>query len=324
MEVYILLIVIFSLLNNERKIVMKKITLKQAIEEFPIYLNIKGITKSSAKAYLGDLKIFKNFMKDNYPSVVYIDTIRNFHIISYRNFLVEKMENREYKKSTVDRKFDSIKVFFDYLEFYNYIKKNFVKNFTFQRCRNITYSETKEINIPNYLDEEELKMIIDAVKKDRTANKLRDLAILELLRTTGCRRSSVLDLEWKDINFSKKEILIKHQKTKNWSNVPLARSLEQALIDYKFSLTEHTPNVFNIKKDAYNDLINKYVEKSGLKKDFKITGHTFRHSFITFLVKKDVPLDKIAKYTGHKDLRSLNIYTHLVPTDLDDVASLFG
>ena len=303
---------------------MKRITLKQSLEEFPTYLNIKGMTESTSKAYIGDLKIFENYMKDSYPSLVYIDTIRNFHIISYRNFLVEKMKNKEYKKSTVDRKYDSLKVFFDYLEEYNYIKDNFVKKFTFKRCRNITYSETKEVNIPNFLDEEEIKMIIDAVKKDKTENKLRDLAILELLRTTGCRRSSVFDLEWKDIDFHNKTILIKHQKTKNWSNVPLALSLEQALIDYKFSLIEHTPNVFNIKKDAYNDIINKYVEKSGLKKDFKITGHTFRHSFITFLVKKNVPLEKIAKYTGHKDLRSLNIYTHLVPTDLDDVASLFG
>ena len=323
MEIVFFIVAIFDLSNDERKIVMKKITLKQSMEEFPMYLNMKGLTQSTCGAYMGDIKIFKQYMDEYYPSIVYIDTIRNVHIISYRNFLVEKMEDGEYKKNTVDRKFDSIKVFFDYLEFYNYIEENFVKKFTFKRCRNITYSETKEANIPNYLDKEEIKMIIDAVKKDRTGNKLRDLAILELLRTTGCRRSSVFDLEWKDIDFYNKTIMIKHRKTKNWSNVPLARSLEQALIDYKSSLTEHSSNVFTIKKDAYNDLISKYVKKSGLIKDFKITGHTFRHSFITYLVKKNVPLEKIAKYTGHKDLSSLNIYTHLVPSDLDEVAKLF-
>lgn len=304
---------------------MKRITLKQAIEGFPQYLNIKGITESTSKAYMGDLKIFKNYMNDNYPSIVYIDTIKNFHIISYRNFLVEKIKTKEYKKVTVDRKFDSIKVFYDYLDFYNYIEENFVKNFTFQRFRNITFTESEEMVIPRFLEQDEIKLIIDEAKKDRTVNKLRDIAILEILRNTGCRRSSIFDLEWKDIDFRKKEIIIKHRKNKNWSNISMNKTLEQALIDYKFSLTEHTPNVFDIKKDAFTDIINKYVVKSGLQdeKDFKIAAHTFRHSFITFLVKKKVPLEKITKFTGHKDIRSLEIYTHLVPDDLKDVSDLF-
>ncbi|WFA09567.1 tyrosine-type recombinase/integrase [Tissierella sp. Yu-01] len=305
---------------------MKRITLKQSLEEFPTYLNIKGMTESTSKAYIGDLKIFKSYMKDNYPSITYIDTIKNFHIISYRNFLVEKIKTKEYKKTTVDRKFDSIKIFFDYLDFYNYIEENFVKDFSFQRFRNITFSESGELVIPRFLEQDEIKLIIDEAKKDRTENKFRDVAILEILRNTGCRRSSIIDLEWKDIDFRKKEILIKHRKSKNWSLIPLNKVLEQALIDYNASLTEHTPNVFNLKKDAFTDMINKYVKKSGLheEKDFKITAHIFRHSFITFLVKKKMPLEKIAKFTGHKDTRSLEVYTHLVPDDLKDVSDLFN
>lgn len=304
-----------------------KITINQAIEEFPNYLSMKGITKSTCKAYIGDLKIFRNYMKDSYPSIVYIDTIKKFHIISYRNFLCDKLEKKEYKKNTVDRKFDSLKVFYDYLEFYDYIEANFVKDFTFKRFRNITYSaESSETNIPRFLEEFEVKEIINTAKKDRTENKLRDIAILEVLRTTGCRRSSILELEWRDIDFFNNTILIKHRKSKNTSTVPLSSTLKQALADYKYSLPEHTPNVFNIGKDAFNDLIKKYIDKSGLQeeKDFKITAHTFRHSFITFLVKKKVPLEKIAQYTGHKDLRSLKVYTHLVPTDLNEVSALFG
>ncbi len=302
---------------------MKRNTLKQSIEEFPNYLSMKGIAKSTCQAYLADLKIFKRYMSDNYPSVVYIDTIKKFHIISYRNFLVSKIESKEYKKTTVDRKYDSLKVFYDFLEFYEYIEENFVKDFSFKRFKNVTYSEANEMRVPTFLEDDEIKLIIEEAKKDRTENKFRDVAILELLRTTGCRRSSVLELEWKDVNFYKKNIMIKHKKTKNVSVVPLSPSLEQALIDYKYSLTKHTTVVFDIKKDAFTDLINKYVKKSGLNKDFKITAHTFRHSFITFLIKKDVPLEKISKCTGHKDLQSLKVYTHLVPNDLNEVSKLF-
>lgn len=152
------------------------------------------------------------------------------------------------------------------------------------------------------------------------------MAILEILRSTGCRRSSIFDLEWKDIDFQEKEIIIKHRKSKNWSNIPLNPVLEQALIDYKYSLDGYTANVFDLKKDAFTNMVNKYVKKSGLqeKKDFDITAHTFRYSFITFLVKQGVPLEKIAKFTGHKDIRSLDIYTHLVASDLKDVSNLFN
>lgn len=304
---------------------MKRITLKQALREFPTYLNIRGLTKSTSEAYQGDMKIFEKYMDASYPSIVYADTVRSFHIISYRNFLVEKIETKEYKRSTVDRKYDSLKVFFDFLEELKSIEENFVKKFTFHRFRNITFTEAKEILIPRFLSQDEIKKIIGCAKEDRTKNKLRDIAILEILRNTGCRRSSIFDLEWKDIDFQEKEIIIKHRKSKNWSNIPLNRVLEQALIDYKHSLNEYTQNVFQIKKDAFTNIINKYVKQSDLqeKKDFKITAHIFRHSFITYLVKKDVPLEKIAKFTGHKDIRSLQIYIHLVPSDLEDITDFF-
>lgn len=102
-------------------------------------------------------------MDDNYPSIVYVDTIRNFHIISYRNFLVEKIETKEYKRNTVDRKYDGLKVFFDFLEEMKNIEENFVKKFTFQRVRNITFTEAKETIIPRYLNQDEIKEIIGCV-----------------------------------------------------------------------------------------------------------------------------------------------------------------
>ncbi|MGF7058715.1 tyrosine-type recombinase/integrase [Brassicibacter mesophilus] len=303
-----------------------RITINQAINEFPNYLYIKSTASSTIKAYTSDIKIFQRYLKTNFPSIVYIDTIKKIHIISYRNFLCDKLKNQEYKKATVDRKYDSLKVFYDFLEYYELIDKNFVKDFKFTRARHMDFDGSETMNLPRFLEDYEIKKIIYTAKTDRTENRIRDIAILELLRATGCRRSSVLALTWEDINFDKNTILIKHQKTKNFSTIPLSPTLKQALIDHKLVTKGFTGNVFNIKKDAFNDLINKYVSKSGLQeqKDFKITAHTFRHSFITLLVKKDVPLEKIAQYTGHKDIRSLRVYTHLIPKDLDDIAMLIG
>ena len=59
-----------------------------------------------------------------------------------------------------------------------------------------------------------------------------------------------------------------------------------------------------------------------MKQNFTITSRTFRHSFITHLIRNDVPLIKIAMYTGHKDLETLKIYTHLVASDTNDISAL--
>lgn len=108
--------------------------------------------------------------------------------------------------------------------------------------------------------------------------------------------------------------------------------LVNALSDYAMTLKVRTGKVFTSNKadslsnTAFNDIIRKYINKSGLKdkKDFNITSRTFRHSFITDLVIKDVPLDKISSFTGHKDINTLQIYTHLKTDDLKGVASLIA
>ncbi|NYB73494.1 tyrosine-type recombinase/integrase [Sedimentibacter hydroxybenzoicus DSM 7310] len=304
----------------------EKITLKKAIEQFPSYLNIKGLKDSTIGAYKIDILIFENYIKEKYPSICYIDSIGKAHIMNYRNFLTEKITTKEYKKSTVDRKYDSLKVFYDFLEEFGFIEDNFVKDFSFKRVRNQIFDEEKTLNLPKYLDEEDIKKIVETAKKDRTQNNIRDIAILEFLRSTGCRRSSVLALNWEDIDFVRDIITIKHSKTDNVSIVPLSKSLRQALIDYLAIENRISGKVFKIGKDALNDLVKKYVRNSGVqdKADFNITIHTFRHSFITNLVRKNVSLKKIAQYTGHKDIRTLEIYTHLIPTNLNDVCELIG
>lgn len=304
----------------------EKITLKKAIVQFPNYLNIKRLKDSTINAYKADITIFENYISEKYPSICYVNSIEEVHILNYRNFLTEKITTKEYKKSTVDRKFDSLKVFYDYLVDYKYVKENIVKDFTFKRVRNQIFDDDERINLPRYLEEDDIKKIIDTAKNDRTKNNIRDIAILEFLRSTGCRRSSILALEWEDINFPKNTIIVKHPKNDNISIVPLSKSLRQALIDYLALENKIFGRVFNINKDALNDLFKKYVNKSGVqnKVNFNITLHTFRHSFITNLVNKNINLEKIAYYTGHKDVRTLEVYTHLSPKNLNDIAELIG
>lgn len=50
--------------------------------------------------------------------------------------------------------------------------------------------------------------------------------------------------------------------------------------------------------------------------------HVLRHTCCTRLVKAGVPLPKVMKWMGHKNIQTTMGYAHLIPKDLDDAADL--
>lgn len=60
-----------------------------------------------------------------------------------------------------------------------------------------------------------------------------------------------------------------------------------------------------------------------IRKDAKmpdVSAHTLRHTCASRLVQKGVSIYKVQKFLGHKDIRMTERYSHLAPSDLDDVA----
>jgi integrase len=51
-----------------------------------------------------------------------------------------------------------------------------------------------------------------------------------------------------------------------------------------------------------------------------VTAHTLRHTCASRLVQKGISIYKVQKFLGHADIRMTERYSHLAPSDLDDVA----
>lgn len=67
---------------------------------------------------------------------------------------------------------------------------------------------------------------------------------------------------------------------------------------------------------------NEYCSIAHVK---QIRIHDFRHSHATFLLSKGVPISVISKRLGHTDITTtLNIYSHLVPTDEDKAIDMIN
>ncbi len=61
------------------------------------------------------------------------------------------------------------------------------------------------------------------------------------------------------------------------------------------------------------------VKRAGLTK--KVGCHTFRHSFATHLLENGVNIRVVQELMGHADVKTTEIYTHVMARDIDAVAS---
>jgi len=65
--------------------------------------------------------------------------------------------------------------------------------------------------------------------------------------------------------------------------------------------------------------IRKAKDKAGIHK--RVTSHTLRHSFATHLLESGVNIRVVQKLMGHKDVKTTEIYTHVLQQNLDAVIS---
>lgn len=62
--------------------------------------------------------------------------------------------------------------------------------------------------------------------------------------------------------------------------------------------------------------VTTFSKKAGIKKNASF--HSFRHYFITHLLKQGFNYNEVAKFTGHKAVASISSYDHVLSSDLKD------
>jgi len=65
--------------------------------------------------------------------------------------------------------------------------------------------------------------------------------------------------------------------------------------------------------------IRRATEKAGITK--RVTSHTLRHSFATHLLENGTNIRVVQKLMGHRDVKTTEIYTHVLQQNLDAVKS---
>lgn len=274
----------------------------------------KDVSPATISSYKTDFEIFKSFLRaqgieNNIFKIDKHTLKRYFHYLKF---------TKEYSVATMRRKTHSLSSFFKYLYEEDFLEKNPMKSIKAPKC-------PKEL--PIFINDNDVQKILSSIDEIGGNFILRDKCFFLLLFLCGLRRSELINLRWKDINFQSNMITIYSSKGKKSRIIPMVQPLNTYLsLLFKSKITDTHDYVlysstFNkMIQTSANLLFRKYINHNNLSgKGYTI--HKCRHTFATNLAINNMDSLAIAELLGHENIDTTKIYIHLSKDNLKDSIS---
>ena len=205
-----------------------------------------------------------------------------------RSYLYDYKEANGLSKVSVDNIRRIFSSFFAWLEDEDYILKNPVKR--------IHRVKTPRL-VKDTLSDENLELLCDE------CDNLRDLAIIELLRSTGMRVGELVNLNIYDVDFNERECVV-FGKGEAERVVYFDARCKIHLQKYLESRCDDNPALFVSLRRPYERLgingvemrLKKLGDKCGIDGVFP---HKFRRTLATDAIDKGMPIEQVQKLLGH-------------------------
>ena len=156
-----------------------------------------------------------------------------------------------------------------------------------------------------WLSLEEEKLLMDCASPEW----LKDVITFAL--HTGMRRGEILNLFWKDVDFTGRLMRIEKSKNSEKRSVPMSKTINGLLGSMK--VRDITGRVFPVTEAALKDGSERAVKKAKIE-DFHF--HDLRHTFATRLVQNGIDIYVVKELLGHKTIAMTMRYAHHYPESL--------
>lgn len=217
--------------------------------------------------------------------------IRKVTTDEIRAYLVEYQQRGGCSKVTVDNIRRNISSFFSWLEEEDYILKSPMKR--------IHKIKTKTV-VKDVITDESMEKMRDACEE------LRDLAIIDLLYSTGIRVGELVRLNINDVNMEQRECVVFGKGDKE-RRVYFDAKAKIHLMEYLTSRTDNNPALFVSLNGDHKRLQISGVEirlrQLGRKLSLdRIHPHKFRRTMATRAIDKGMPIEQVQKILGHSQI----------------------
>ena len=208
-----------------------------------------------------------------------------------RLYLTEYQTQRKTCKVTIDNIRRILSSFFSWLEDEDYIVKS--------PARRIHKVKTAKIVKDTYTDEALEQM------RDNCGN-LRDLAIIDILASTGMRVGEMVALNREDINFTERECVVLGKGNKERMVYFDART-KIHLQNYLNSRTDRDPALFVSLRTPFQRLqiggVENMLRTLGRRLKLpKVHPHKFRRTLATSAIDKGMPIEQVQQLLGHQKI----------------------
>lgn len=217
--------------------------------------------------------------------------IRKITTDDIREYLAEYQKINSCGKVTVDNVRRNLSSFFSWLEEEDYILKS--------PMRRIHKIKTKQA-VKEVITDEMIEQLRDHCKCKR------DLAMIDLLYSTGIRVGELVGLNRTDINFGERECVV-YGKGDKERRVYFDAKSKLHLQDYLKERVDDNPALFVTLDAPYERLkisgVEIRVRELGRKLNMdKIHPHKFRRTMATRAIDKGMPIEQVQKILGHSQI----------------------
>ena len=208
-----------------------------------------------------------------------------------RTYLTDYQKINNCSKVSIDNIRRNLSSFFSWLEEENYILKSPMKR--------IHKIKTDKV-IKETLSDESLECLRDS------CDNLRDLAIIDLLASTGMRVGELVNINIEDIDFENRECVVFGKGNKERPVYFDART-KIHLKNYLKSRTDDNPALFVSLDKPFNRLQISGIEirlrnlgrRLGIH---RVHPHKFRRTVATRAIDKGMPIEQVQSLLGHSQI----------------------
>jgi integrase/recombinase XerD len=287
------------------------------IQQFADYLLVeRGLSGNTIESYKFDLQNFAEFTESLEEFSESLTDTKYQDIVKYLSYL----SDLELASSTVDRKMDSLRMFYKFLIAERYITENPTNMIEPIRSWN---------KLPTVLSIAEVQLLLDQPDTSTPLGS-RDKALLEIMYASGLRVTEVSELRLNDINpeigyircfgkGNKERVVPVGSKALEAIKIYLESARPQLNPKDDWLFVNHRGG--KLTRDGIRRIIQNIAKSAGIEK--KISPHTLRHCFATHLLERGADLRSLQEMLGHASISATQRYTHINGERLKEIHSKF-
>jgi integrase/recombinase XerC len=263
-----------------------------------------------------------NYRRDLQRLQAYLEerTIEDWTQVSYNDVCgFAAQRHRQGRKSrTIARELSSIRSFYQFLIRRGAVAKNPALD---------VIAPKSDKPLPKTCDPESIEQLLRVT--DESDNLLlRDIAIFELIYSSGLRLAELVGIDLDDIDLQQQQLVVtgKGNKTRHLPVGSKAVSAVQRWLELRPEYCrEASQKALFLSKPGnrisprnVQSRLNRLIQRQALGQ--KLSPHVLRHSFATHLLESSSDLRAVQELLGHANIATTQIYTHL---DFQHLASVY-